>query len=323
MTEITDNIGEFSAAKPAALGRGRSLRRPSSRSARRDDVAGRWAPPITWVALALVAGPYVPAWGWMWLLAFALFFACKWATWWPYRFHPRATPTHHAAFLFAYAGMDAARFYGDAPLPPPRTSDWLLAAARVTAGALLVWLVARVVLPSSAILAGWTVMIGLTMLLHFGVFDLLALTWRARGVDATPLMRRPTRAASLGDFWGNRWNAGFHALAHDLVFVPLRRTLGPAAATAAVFFASGAIHDLVISLPAGGGYGRPTLYFALQLAGLVLERTRPFRRLFARRAPLGRVFAIAIVVAPLPLLFHEKFVRNVILPFLNAIGGLS
>jgi alginate O-acetyltransferase complex protein AlgI len=291
---------------------------------RHDDLAGRRAPPLAWTAIALLCGPYVAAWAWMWLLAVAGFAACKWATWWPYRFDSRATCGRHAAFLAAYAGMDAERFlHGAPPSSPPRAAEWLVTIAAATAGATLIWLAARLALPSGELLAGWIGMTGLVLLLHFGLLDLLALVWRMRRIDARPLMRSPTRARSLADFWGNRWNTGFRALAHDLVFDPLRRTLGPAGATAAVFLASGAVHDLVISLPARGGHGLPTLYFAIQFAGLSLERARRARRAFARHAALGRLFTIAVIVAPLPLLFHEKFVRNVVLPFLNAIGGLS
>jgi alginate O-acetyltransferase complex protein AlgI len=259
----------------------------------------------------------------MWLLAVAVFAACKWATWWPYRFDVRATPARHAAFLFAYAGMDAARFLLGPPSTAPQTRDWLITTARTIAGATLVWLVGGAVFPYSDFLAGWITMTGLVLLLHFGFLDLLALMWRSRGVDATPLMRSPTRAKSLADFWSNRWNSGFRDLAHDLVFTPLRRTLGPTFATAAVFLASGTVHELVISLPARGGYGRPTLYFAIQFLGLLLERSRPLRRFFSRHASLGRAFTILTIVAPLPLLFHGRFVRNVIVPFLTAIGGLS
>jgi alginate O-acetyltransferase complex protein AlgI len=261
----------------------------------------------------------------MWLLAIAVFAACKWAAWWPHRFEARATPVRHAAFLFAYAGMDAESFYLPPPAPPPPTTTraWLTTLTRIVGGAAMIWIVARLAFASNPILAGWTAMIGMVLLLHFGLLDLLALSWRARGVNAQPLMRHPTRAKSLADFWGRRWNTGFRTLAHDVVFEPLRRTRGVTAATAAVFLASGAIHDLVISVPAGGGYGGPTLYFLIQLAGLLLERTLTLRRAFARHALLGRAFAIVILVAPLPLLFHESFVRNVILPLLTAIGGLS
>jgi len=98
---------------------------------------------------------------------------------------------------------------------------------------------------------------------------------------------------------------------------------GRAYATAAVFAVSGVVHDAVISVPARGGYGLPTLYFLLQLAGLLIERTAPLRRLTRRHPWLGRAYAIAFTLAPAPLLFHGPFVRNVIPPFLYAIGGLS
>jgi alginate O-acetyltransferase complex protein AlgI len=136
-------------------------------------------------------------------------------------------------------------------------------------------------------------------------------------------MRRPTRATSLADFWGRRWNMGFRTLAHDLVFAPLvRRGFSTTTATAAVFALSGIVHDVVISLPARGGYGLPTLYFLIQLAGLLLERS-PLLRPIVRHRAIGRLYAIAFTLAPVPLLFHGPFVRNVIVPFLYAIGGLS
>ena len=70
--------------------------------------------------------------------------------------------------------------------------------------------------------------------------------------------------------WGKRWNLGFRQLAHELIFRPLYRTLGPETAGFLVFTASGLIHDLVISLPARGGYGLPTLYFLIQGAGVAV-----------------------------------------------------
>jgi alginate O-acetyltransferase complex protein AlgI len=76
-------------------------------------------------------------------------------------------------------------------------------------------------------------------------------------------------------------------------------------------------------VPARGGYGLPTLYFLIQLAGLLLERTAPLRALVRRNRAMGRVYAYAFTLFPAPLLFHGPFVHHVILPFINAIGGLS
>jgi hypothetical protein len=98
--------------------------------------------------------------------------------------------------------------------------------------------------------------------------------WQSLGVKAEPIMSAPLRSTSLGEFWGKRWNLGFRQLAHELIFRPLHRTLGPNTAGFLVFAVSGLIHDLVISLPARGGYGLPTLYFLLQGTGVTVERSR-------------------------------------------------
>src|SRR5439155_1724679 len=82
---------------------------------------------------------------------------------------------------------------------------------------------------------------------------------------------------SLADFWGRRWNRSFTTLANDLIFAPLAHRIRPIGATAAVFLISGLVHDLVISIPARGGYGRATIYFLIQLAALLLERSRFLR----------------------------------------------
>jgi alginate O-acetyltransferase complex protein AlgI len=134
-------------------------------------------------------------------------------------------------------------------------------------------------------------------------------------------MRHPLHSRSLADFWGRRWNTGFNTLARELIFKPLAPSIGAMGATTVVFLISGVLHDLVISVPARGGYGLPTIYFLIQLVGLAFERTALLRRLLRRRAA-GWLYALLFTITPLPLLFHEPFVRRVILPFLHAIGAL-
>jgi hypothetical protein len=125
---------------------------------------------------------------------------------------------------------------------------------------------------------------------------------------------------SLGEFWGKRWNLGFRQLSHELIFRPLHRRLGADAAGFLVFAVSGLIHDLVISLPARGGYGLPTLYFLLQGTGMTISQ-------FGKRLGLGRgapgwSFMMVFLSTPVFLLFHPWFVMRVILPFMQAIHAL-
>jgi alginate O-acetyltransferase complex protein AlgI len=163
---------------------------------------------------------------------------------------------------------------------------------------------------------------GLILLLHFGSFEVVALFWQRLGVNATPIMSSPLRSTSLGEFWGNRWNLGFRQFSHDLIFLPLQRSLGAGAAGFLVFIVSGLIHEAVISLPAGGGYGLPTSYFALQGAGVALERSALGKRLALRQGWRGWLFTAAFTAVPVFVLFHPWFVRRVIIPFLEAIHAL-
>ena len=105
------------------------------------------------------------------------------------------------------------------------------------------------------------------------------------------------------------------------MFRPLLRRLGAAGATFVAFLVSGFIHELVISLPARGGYGLPTMYFAVQGLGVIFERTPIARRLGLGRGWRGWLFTIACTAGPVFWLFHPVFVHNVILPMLQAIGA--
>jgi alginate O-acetyltransferase complex protein AlgI len=219
--------------------------------------------------------------------------------------------------------MDAKEFFaGPRVENKPRMIEWLFAGLKCLTGALSIWTAARFALPVRPLLAGWTGMLGVILLLHFGLFELLALAWRNAGIKVTPLMRAPLLSRSPGEFWGERWNTGFHHLAAKFMFRPLRRVLGTSLATMAVFLASGLIHDLVISVPARGGYGLPTLYFLVQGAGILFERTQFARRCGLNRGLRGRAFTIVVTAVPAFWLFHPPFVHNVILPMLHAIGAI-
>ncbi|HLY98926.1 MAG TPA: MBOAT family protein [Candidatus Angelobacter sp.] len=288
-----------------------------------------WLPLLALPLSALAARDHLPAWAFMWTLALSIYAACKWRTWWAARAAVPHSAGRSLAYLAAWPGMDAAAFLQDGRLQndrragTPRPADWLWAAAKTTLGGMLLWMAARALPADLPLLRGWTGMLGAILLLHFGAFHLAALLWQSFGIAARPLlMNSPLASRSLSEFWGKRWNTGFHQLAHDLVFRPLRRKTGVAAAGSLVFLVSGLLHDLVISLPARGGYGLPTLYFALQGAGVALERSRLGRQLGLRAGFRGWLWMAVVTAAPAFWLFHRPFVCRVILPFMEAIHAL-
>jgi predicted DCC family thiol-disulfide oxidoreductase YuxK len=280
-----------------------------------------WLPLPILVLAAAVNGRQFPAWLYMWALAFALFAGCKWLCF------RKATRVQvgvgrKIGFLFGWIGMDAADFFATHEATErPQPGELAFAGLKLFVGTVLMWTTVRLALPTYPLVAGWTGMVGLIFILHFGLFHLLSVRWRAAGVNAPPLMRAPLLSRSLGEFWGRRWNTAFNQLTTKFLFHPLRRVVGVRTATMLVFLASGLVHDFVISVPARGGYGLPTLYFLLQGAGVLFEHTNIARRCGLDRGFRGWLFTLAITAGPAFWLFHPAFIHNVILPMLRALGA--
>jgi predicted DCC family thiol-disulfide oxidoreductase YuxK len=266
-----------------------------------------------------------PRWVLMWALSFALYAGCKWLTYREAR-NRGANPSmqRRLGYLFAWPGMDAISFFDDtARIAKPAGSEWLTATAKTLSGIALLIAEARGTFSWPPLLTGWLGMVGAVLILHFGSFALLSLAWRSAGINAIPLMQKPLRSTSLAEFWGRRWNTAFHELATRFTFRPLRRALSPTAAALLVFVASGLLHDLVISVPARGGYGLPTAYFLIQGLATAAERSSFGRGLGLGSGWRGWLFTILTVAGPAVILFHPPFVHNVILPMLAAIAGLE
>src|SRR5882724_1142581 len=68
-----------------------------------------WLPLVILPVVAFAFRFHLPAWGFMWMEAMAVFLGCKWLTW-------RRAKSHvpffwqGAAYIFAWIGMDAERF---------------------------------------------------------------------------------------------------------------------------------------------------------------------------------------------------------------------
>ncbi|MBI3857413.1 MAG: hypothetical protein HY293_17135 [Planctomycetes bacterium] len=197
-----------------------------------------------------------------------------------------------------WPGMDARPFAETRPGAGRGLVAWGLLKMAVGAGLLAL----RTGLPAVDIVF---VFVGIGLLVHFGICDVLAGFWRSRGVAVERLFVNPAASRSLGEFWGRRWNLAFHAVARDFVFRPVARRWGAAAGILATFLFSGLLHEVLLSLPAGGGYGLPTAYFALHGLLVLAER---------RWSLGGRAWTLFWVLAPAPLLFHPWFVKAIILP---------
>jgi hypothetical protein len=271
-------------------------------------------------AATLVAAAELPPWQAMCCLTVATLAGCKAATW--TLIDPRqAVPSRRLGYWLAWPGLDPIAFL----LEPkqvghyPARREWIEAAIMSLLGATTIWGVVRY-LSWSPDLAAWVAMAGMIFLGHFGLLELLSCAWRESGIHARLLMDHPWQAASLSDFWGRRWNTAFRDLAYRLVLLPVMRRAGPTAGLVAVFLFSGLVHDFVISVSARGGYGLPTLYFLIQAAGTLLQRSALAKRLRLDSGWGGWAVTMIVVFAPAGLLFHAAWRHNVILPFMDAIG---
>ena len=157
---------------------------------------------------------------------------------------------------------------------------------------------------------------GLSLLVHFGLCNLLAGGWRLRGVACDALFRAPVRSQNLGEFWARRWNLAFSQMTAIAVYRPVADRLGRGPALVAGFALSGLLHEMAISVPVRAGFGLPLIYFLVH-GGLVLVERALARAGHPLSGGVGRAWAMFWVLAPLPILFHRPFLAGVIWPLIG------
>lgn len=159
---------------------------------------------------------------------------------------------------------------------------------------------------------------GVSLMLHFGVFNLLTGCWRWLGAECDSVFRSPLQSKSLAEFWGKRWNLAFSEMTTLAIFRPLRGACGSLPALLMAFLFSGILHELAISVPVRAGFGWPLLYFALHGMGMLIEsRWIALAELINSRPMLGRLWTLSWIVLPLPLLFHQPFLRGCVWPLIG------
>ncbi len=230
-----------------------------------------------------------------------------------------------SAFAIGWMGMRAQPFekLGDAPLP----NAWPMirfGISRVIAGLVLIFAAHQVVLLHLApnlnyITITALLLVGFSLILHFGLLSISAGMWRLSGVNTYYLFKSPAKATSLTEFWSKRWNIAFSEMTSIAIFRPLINKTGAAAALMLAFGFSGLLHEIALSVPVNSGYGLPTLYFIIQ-GGLVLfEKALMSRKImFLKNTVIAHIWTLFWVIAPMPLLFHTQFIKQVVWP----LGGM-
>lgn len=248
-------------------------------------------------------------WILMWLLAGAIFFSAKFFMMWEVG---QPAGWRWWGYVAGWPGLDVKpwlRTKGDAAAT--ESLRWFAGLPALGFGAALISGSARVT--ESAWLQTWVGMLGVILCLHFGVFRWLAFVWQRLGVPVRPIMDAPLLARSLSEFWGGRWNRGFRDFAQCSIGLPMARRWGRGAAFWSVFVFSGLIHEMVISVPAGAGFGWPLGYFLFQGLGIAAER---------RFAIRSRLWVLVMTGPGALLLFHPPFVERVMAPFLETLRHL-
>ncbi len=273
------------------------------------------------VAVAILLHKAVPRWALMWFITAAIFFSFKWLTWCMSR-RPLAGSPRRIAWWFFWPGMAVERFLSNRPQAPsiyPQPVEWLAASFKTGFGVALFPCGVELVRTGHHYLGGWCGMIGMVLILHFGAFHLVSCATEER--ESTHRRSWNVRC-SLKVLASSGADVGTARSATQ----PMWRCFSQwpvvsAAQTAmwSVFLFSGLIHEAGISVPAGAGFGLPTLYFILQALALSLQNSAFGRRRSLGQAVPGRVVTLFAVFGFVPILFHPAFVYRVGVPFMKAI----
>jgi len=224
-----------------------------------------------------------------------------------------------AIFASSWAGMRAQPFetLGGPPLP----NAWPMVRfgiSRIFIGALFIAVAHGVQALHLAenlsyMLISGLLLVGFSLILHFGLLSISAGMWRRHGANAYLLFRQPARALSLTEFWSKRWNIAFSEMTSVTIFRPLKNRIGAPAALMLAFAFSGLLHELALSLPVNAGYGLPMLYFIIQGLLVLFEKWLSINNIrFLQSKLIAHAWVFLGLVVPMPLLFHTQFIKEVV-----------
>jgi len=268
-----------------------------------------WAFPIAGFALLAVQRDMAPCWRLICASLFLLYaFKGSILTTQSRDVVRKLGPWALGVYMTVWPGMDIGGF-NVRELPSRNTG------VRFTRGLLFVYLGLAISF-SVAVLAqrlsdqvvGWVGICALLLTVHFGISDVLSSLATLFGRRVGPLFDQPLKSSTLSEFWTQRWNRPFVEMDRQLMIRPLSRVVGLRWAVFGVFLISGLLHELALSYPSGSGYGGPLLYFAIQGAAVLAEKRIKVR---------SRIITWAVILLPIPLLFHLGFRNKFIVPLFH------
>ena len=219
-----------------------------------------------------------------------------------------------------WPGMKTGLFSPKSPSPNPQ-KGWALikkGIVRLIAGAILVALSRLIYTETqSAPAATPSLLVGISLILHFGLFNLLAGAWCLYGFQTETLFPHPLASKTLSEFWGKRWNLPFTEMCQSALNKPLTPVLGRNTGAMAAFLYSGIVHEFAISIPVQEGYGLPLLYFLVH--GLLILCERKFKSLkdTLKTSFWGHVWCVFWLASPMFILFHPAFLKGVVWPLIG------
>jgi len=234
----------------------------------------------------------------------------------------RLTPIQWTAFSLGWFGMRPALFERLPNSPLPFTHILRKGISRVVIGIILLYLsmllgnhfaAEKIFLPQLLLL------VGLSLILHFGILNLCTAFWRSFGVNVSELFQAPYKSKSLKEFWGKRWNIAFSEMTTLIAYRPLKTKVGIEKALIISFLLSGLLHEVAISIPVMAGFGLPMIYFVIHAFAMHLEAHSVFLQKLLQRKWLAHIWVMSLLIIPMPLLFHRDFIGHVLVPLRTLI----
>lgn len=234
----------------------------------------------------------------------------------------RLTPMQWASFTLGWFGMRPAPFEKLRSSSLPSARILWKGILRGVIGVFLLYLslllqnhsqVHKIFLSQLLLLAG------LSLILHFGILNLCTAFWRSQGANVSELFQAPYKSKSLKEFWGKRWNIAFSEMTALIAYRPLKSKAGIEKALVISFLLSGLLHEVAISLPVRTGFGLPMTYFVIQVFAMHLEAHSAFLQKLLQRKWLAHAWVMALLIVPMPLLFHREFIEQVLIPLRTVV----